>query len=283
MGKRRTWHVLITGCSTGIGRALAAEFIKQGHQVTATARRVETLADLAAQGALVDTLDVTDQDSIEAAVSNALDRCGHIDMLINNAGFGLMGPLLEVGLDDFRRQLDTNVTGQLAVAQALAPHMIKLGYGRIVNVGSVSGLLTTPFAGAYCASKAALHAVSDALRMELAPFGIEVITLQSGGVASSFGDTAAQWLEKGITEDSLYYPIKRYMEGRAKAGQEKAMQASDFAHRVAAAVTAEQPPALLRLGEKSTIMPLYKIVVPIRGLDRFLRKKFGLEKLKRPS
>jgi len=157
---RKNSVVLITGCSSGIGRALAVEFAAQGHQVFATARKIETIRDLEGPRTAVLTLDVTDAASIAEAVKAVADRAGRIDVLVNNAGFGLMGPMAEISLDDFRRQLETNVVGPLAMVQAVAPWMVKQRSGRIINVGSVSGVFTTPFSGAYCASKAALHAMS---------------------------------------------------------------------------------------------------------------------------
>ncbi|MCB0220272.1 MAG: SDR family oxidoreductase, partial [Chrysiogenetes bacterium] len=167
--------ILITGCSSGIGRALSLELAARGHRVYASARRPEALEDLKSKGIDAVALDVNDGESIKAAVHLIHEDAGRIDMVVNNAGFSLVGPLAEVDLADFRRELETNVVGPVALAQAAIPHMVKQGSGRIVNVGSTVGILPTPFAGAYCASKSAIHMLSEVMRIELAPFGIDVI------------------------------------------------------------------------------------------------------------
>jgi short-subunit dehydrogenase len=272
----KSWVVLITGCSSGLGRALALEFAKRGHSVFATARRVEDIAYLADQGITVLQLDVTNASSISATVQKIWESAGKIDLLINNAGFGLMGPLAEIPLGEVRRQFETNVMAPLALVQAVIPYMVKQGGGRIVNVGSASGVLTTPFSGAYSASKAALHSLSDAMRMEMAPFGIEVITLQPGKIASKFGDTAARILRELVPPNSLYSPIIRFMEKRALASQSGATEATEIARQVVCAVTKKKPPRLLRLGKYSWIMPFSKWALPLVLIDRALSKAFGL-------
>src|SRR5512142_312010 len=148
---------LITGCSSGIGRALAHEFDRNGYRTFATARRIETLADLEGKNMERLQLDVTDLDSVQAAVDQTVARAGRIDIVVNNAGYILAGPLAEVPIDEFKRLFDTNVAGALAVVRAAFPHMASAGSGRVVNIGSIVGVLPTPFAGAYCASKSALH------------------------------------------------------------------------------------------------------------------------------
>ncbi|HPM75647.1 MAG TPA: SDR family oxidoreductase [bacterium] len=272
--------VLITGCSTGIGRALALAFHEAGHRVFASARKIETLGELRKKGLTALALDVTDAASIETAVNELFAQTDRLDMLINNAGFGLMGPAAELRLDDVRRQWETNITGPLALAQKVIPHMVERGGGRIVNVGSVSGVMATPFAGAYCASKAALHALSDSMRMELAPLGIEVIMLQPGGIVSKFGDNATKILTDSIRADSYYGKLRTFIEGRANEGQQGAMDADEFARRVVAEVTKAKPPAIVRLGRNSTRMPLLKWLLSPALLDRMLSKRFGLTRLR---
>jgi NAD(P)-dependent dehydrogenase (short-subunit alcohol dehydrogenase family) len=159
--------VLITGCSSGIGAALAHELLRRGQRVIATARRLEALQPLAAAGAQTLALDVVDAASIAAAVS-ALQASepGGVDLLINNAGYGQFGALLDLEAEDLRRQFETNVIAPVMLTRALLPLLRQKPGACIANVGSISGLVATPFAGAYCASKSALHALSDALRME---------------------------------------------------------------------------------------------------------------------
>lgn len=274
--------VLITGCSSGIGRALALELARKDYLVFATARRPESIDDLAGESVFTLPLDVTESDSINAAVNSVMEKAGRIDMLINNAGFGLMGPVSELPLDDFRAQLETNVTGPLALVQAVTPHMVSNGGGTIVNIGSVSGVLTTPFSGAYCASKAALHSLSDAMRMELAPFGIKVVTVQPGGVESRFGDNAADLLKNVLKPGSLFEPVTEYIKKRAGAGQAKSMKADLFAKEVAKAICCKNPRHLFRLGPHSFKLPAYKWGLPTKLVDEILSKMFGLNKLGKP-
>jgi NAD(P)-dependent dehydrogenase (short-subunit alcohol dehydrogenase family) len=277
---RKNWVVLITGCSSGLGRALALEFAKKGHIVFATARRIEDLCDLISPKITTLQLDVTNATSIATAIQKIGEQSGRIDLLINNAGFGLMGPLAEVPLDEVRRQFETNVVGPLALVQAVVPYMVKQGGGRIVNMGSVSGVLTTPFAGAYCASKAALHSLSDAMRLELAPFGIEVINLQPSQIASKFGDTAIRILKESSRSNSHYLPIFHFVEMRAKASQNDATEATEFARHVVDAITRKKPPLLLRFGKNSWKMPACKWALPLTVIDRMLSRMFGLHLLR---
>lgn len=278
----KRWVVLITGCSSGLGRALAIEFAKQGHTVFATARRIEDVQDLASEGLTPLQLDVTDAASIATALKRVMEEAGGVNLLVNNAGFGLMGPILELPLKEVKLQFETNVFGPLSLVQAVVPHMVQQGCGRIVNVGSVSGVLTSPFAGPYCASKAALHSLSDAMRLEMAPFGIQVITLQPGKISSNFSKTAARILTQLIPKNSLYAPIFQYIEMRARASQLGAASAKKFAPKIVAEVTRQKPPPLLRFGRNSWAMPFYKWAFPLPLLDFLLRRLFGLHFLRHP-
>lgn len=274
--------VLITGCSSGLGRALTLEFAKNGHNVFATARNIEAIRDLAGQRVIPLPLDVTNTTLISSTIKMIWEHSEHIDLLINNAGFGLMGPLAEIPLAEVRRQFETNVVGPLALVQAVVPYMIKQGGGRIVNVGSISGLLTTPFAGPYCASKAAFHSLSDAMRLELAPFGIKVITLQPGKIASKFSDTAARILKESFCQNSIYSPIFRFIEMRAKASQGKTTETTKIARRIVRTVTRKNPPRLLRFGNNSWKIPFYNWALPPALMDRIMYRLFGLHLLQQP-
>jgi NAD(P)-dependent dehydrogenase (short-subunit alcohol dehydrogenase family) len=271
--------ILITGCSSGIGAALAQEFHERGHRVYATARRTVTLEALAARGIRTLALDVTDADSIAAAATALAQETGRLDMLVNNAGYGLYGAVTDLSADELRRQIDTNVIAPVQVARAFLPLMLPQRRGRIVNVGSVSGILTTPFAGAYCASKAALHALSDAMRMELAPFGIEVIMIQPGSVASNIGETGTS--NASLPANSIFTPLAKSIRGRAVASQQGAMPARDFARQVVMAVLADPAPVVVRGGPHSFRLPFLERWLPKSMLDRKLRKMFGLDRLRR--
>lgn len=270
--------VLISGCSSGIGLSLAREFASRGCRVFATARRPESIAELRREKMEVAALDVTDQKSIDACVAEVINKAGRIDFLVNNAGYALMGPVIDLSIEDLRLQFETNVIGLIALTQAVVPHMIQQRSGWIVNIASVSGVCATPFAGAYCGTKAAVNLLSDALRMELAPFGISVITVQPGRIQSGFGDAAAK--KMGRWDRSFYAPVAEDISARAAISQEDAMPADMFSQKLVDRLLQKKIPKLIRIGKESTRLPLIK-KLPVNLLDRIMIKKFGLEKLKK--
>jgi len=270
--------VLISGCSTGIGRALTMEFASRNWKVFATARKQSTIDDLKSPNVETAPLDVTDEKSIKTCVDSVIAKAGRIDMLINNAGLLLIGPLVELEIGELRRQFETNVLGLAALTQAAVPHMIKRRSGKIVNISSISGILNTPFAGAYCSTKAAVTSFSDVLRMELAPFGIQVITVQPGGIQSSLSVNADKELER--FKKTPYGSIQDFIVKRAHMSQEGATSAEDFAKKLVEKLIKENPPGLIRLGKKSTLLPL--IAKLPRGLtDALLSRELGLDKLRK--
>ena len=188
MGSRA---VLITGCSSGIGHACALRLRSDGWTVYATARRPESIDDLAAAGAHTLALDVTDEDSMAAAVAAVVQAEGAVGVLINNAGYSQSGAVESVPPEQLRRQFETNVFGVVRMCQLVLPGMREQGWGKIVNVGSMGGRLTFPGAGLYHATKYALEAISDALRFEVRGFGVDVVLVEPGLITTGFGDTAA--------------------------------------------------------------------------------------------
>jgi NADP-dependent 3-hydroxy acid dehydrogenase YdfG len=199
--------VLITGCSSGIGRATAQSLIRGGYQVYATARRPETLKDLQEAGAKTLALDVTDEDSMTAAVKSVEQEHGQVGTLINNAGYGAYGPVEEVSIADARREFETNVFGLGRMCQLVLPGMRQAGRGRIVNIGSMGGRVTFPAGGWYHASKYAVEALSDALRMEVAGFGIQVVLIEPGAIRTEFGSVASGGLT-GAGTDGPYASLR---------------------------------------------------------------------------
>lgn len=276
--------VLITGCSSGIGHALAEVFHDAGdYTVYASARDLDKLKNLSRRGIQTLPLDVDDPGSIDAALERIRDKEGRLDVLVNNAGFAAMGPLAELPPAKLRGQFETNVVAPVIMTQRALSLLRRAvsdnGSARVVNIGSVSGILTTPFSGAYCASKAAIHAISDALRMELAPFGIRVITVQPGAIRSSFGDNSAAHID-WLNEDSLYAPVREGIEARTQASQDNPTPAGDFARQMIEAVMADDPEPVTRIGNSSRLLPTLKRWVPTRRLDRMLSKRFRLNSLK---
>lgn len=268
--------VLISGCSTGIGRALAAEFASRNWHVFATARKSTDINDLKNQNIETAVLDVTDEQSVQTCVDSVFEQTGRIDMLVNNAGLLLIGPLVELETSELRRQFETNVLGLAALTRAVAPYMIKKRAGKIVNISSISGILNTPFAGAYCSTKAAVTSFSDVLRMELAPFGIQVITVQPGGIKSKLADNADKGLER--FQKTSYGPIQDFIVERSHASQIKATPGEIFAKKLADKLVREKTPGFIRLGRGSMLLPLIA-KFPRAFVDRLLARKFGLDKL----
>lgn len=274
--------VIVTGCSTGIGRALVHELRSRGHRVFATARRTESLQDLAAEGFDTLRLDVDDESSIASCVAEVADRAGRIDVLVNNAGVNFFGPLAELPMERIRALFQTNVVAAIATTQAVFPHMAKRGSGRIVNVGSVVGVLPTPFTGPYCASKAALHMLSDVLRMEVAPFGVEVVVVQPGAIRSSIADSGSVDLERFGQPSSHYRDAYDGIVKRAQASQQDPTSAEDFAREVVAQMMALPAPRLIRAGRGADTLPQLASL-PGEELDRVLGSQFGLDSIRRRS
>lgn len=270
--------VLITGCGSGIGKALAKAFHRQGFRVCATARRLQTMDDLSRLGIQTLSLDVTQAEDIQRVLDQLAASGLTVTMLVNNAGYGAMGPLLDLSAVEWQKQFDVNVFAPMALTRAALPGMIKRRSGTIVNISSVSGVMPTPFAGAYCASKAALNAASDSLRMELRPLGIHVVTVQPGGIQSSFGDRAAD--EVQMAPDSPYQAIREGVLSRANESQSDATPADVFASQLVKRLDCPHPPAVIRLGQKSTMLPLLKWSLPTAWLDRILSARFQLNRLK---
>ncbi|WP_419735229.1 SDR family oxidoreductase [Pseudomonas sp. COR18] len=266
---------LITGCSSGIGRALADSFRQAGHEVWATARKAEDVAALAAAGFTAVQLDVNDGKALQQLAERIGQQPAGLDILINNAGYGAMGPLLDGGVEAMQRQFETNVFSIVGITRALLP-ALRRSRGLVVNVGSVSGVLVTPFAGAYCASKAAVHALSDALRMELAPFGVRVMEVQPGAIDTHFARNASHEAEQLIAEESPWWPLREGIRARANASQNRPTPASEFAAGLFRAASQPNPPRLLRLGNGSRALPLMANLLPKGLLEKVLMKKFGL-------
>jgi len=273
---------LISGCSSGIGAALAREFHRREQRVYASARRLEDLQPLAEEGIATLQLDVNDEMSISEALATIEAEAGHLDMLINNAGVSRIGTLVDLSRDDLRWQFETNVFAPISITggalDMLRRAVARNGLATVVNVGSIVGLFSTPFAGAYCASKSALHALSDTLRMELAPFGIRVIQVQPGGVTSSFGKHCQENLR--LPETSLYRELNAAIEARASASQQGATPAAQFAVLVADQLLNNTPPAVIRGGRGSRLLPLILSVLPRTVTDRLMGMRYGLARFR---
>ncbi|MFT7126710.1 MAG: short-subunit dehydrogenase [Pseudoalteromonas tetraodonis] len=274
-------NILITGANGGIGSALVAELAKHSYTVFAAARNPDNIpsfnADAEANVQRI-ALDICDQSSVDTAIKT-MDLQGGVDVLVNNAGYGQMGALLDMPIASLAHQFEVNLFAQLRLIQTVSHAMIQRKKGRIVNIGSVSGITATPFAGAYCASKAALHLMSDSLRMELAPFGIDVVIVQPGAIRSSFGKAASSELKLG-PDSSHYKAAEQGIRQRAVESQnERSTPAAEFAEIFRRKVLADSCPSVVRIGSGSTLLPALKRWLPTKLLDRAMIKRFGLSKI----
>lgn len=240
MAQRQTEKVaLVTGASAGIGKAIARRLLADGWIVYGAARRVDKMADIRADGARVVALDVTDDASMTACIDQILTEEGRIDALVNNAGYGSYGAIEDVPIDEARRQFEVNVFGVARLTQLVLPSMRAAGTGTIVNITSMGGRIWMPIGGWYHATKHALEVLSDALRVEVKPFGVKVVVIQPGAIESEWSAIAAQNLEK-TSKKSVYQDTIGPMM-RALTGYEKAASPVVVAEAVSRAVNSASP------------------------------------------
>ncbi|GAB2931586.1 SDR family oxidoreductase [Rhodococcus aerolatus] len=276
---RREDAVIVTGATSGIGRAVALELHRRGQLVYATGRDTAALAELRGRGLRTQPLDVTDAAAVAGLVTRLAADGVRARVLVNNAGHGQMGPLAELDPDALRRQLEVNTVAPLALVQALLDDLVAHGDGRVVNVSSVSGDLATPFAGAYCASKAALTSLSDVLRLELAPLGVAVITLRPGHVTSRFGDRAAATVAAPSGE-SRYAAVAGAVARRAQASQHGATPVEDVARAAVDVVLAARPRRTVPLARGGRSLSAFGRLAPAALRDRVLARRYELAALR---
>lgn len=272
--------MLITGCSTGIGRATALRLAGRGFAVYASARRLESVADLAESGCRPLRLDVTEEASMRDAVERIERERGVVDVLVNNAGYGLQGALEELPLEELRRQFETNLFGPMRLTQLVLPAMRRRGSGRIVNVSSVGGRITTPGTGAYHASKHALEALSDVLRFELRGFGIDVVVLEPGAIRTRWMHTALASLESRLDPKSPYAALDRAVASQMEASHRGVLglaagSAEAVARVIERAITAPRPRARYVVPPVTRLFILAHRWLPERAWDAFMRRMYS--------
>ncbi|MYM68604.1 SDR family NAD(P)-dependent oxidoreductase [Pseudoduganella sp. FT55W] len=187
---------LVTGASSGMGKEIAKRLMADGCRVYAAARQVEKMDDLARLGATLIQMDVSSDADMQAAAARIQREAGGVDVLVNNAGFGLYGPAEEIGMDEARYQFEVNLFGPARLTQLLLPAMRAKKSGKIINISSMGGKIYTPLGSWYHATKHALEGWSDCLRLELAPFGIDVVVIEPGLIETAFGEVVADGLLK---------------------------------------------------------------------------------------
>jgi NAD(P)-dependent dehydrogenase (short-subunit alcohol dehydrogenase family) len=261
--------VLITGCSSGIGRATAEHLARRGFTVYATARRPETLSELEQAGCRTLALDVTDEESMKAAVAEVEGREGAVWALVNNAGYGITSAIEVTDLDALRAEFETNVFGGIRLTQLVLPAMRAARSGRIVNVSSVAGLVTLPGSGPYSASKFALEAFTDALRFEVRNFGIHAVLIEPGPIRTAFTETASPAsADRGPYSEFLAAVAKADAETDASA---LAGDASDVAKAVERALRSRRPKPRYKVTLVARLLPALQGLLPDRAWDAFLR------------
>ena len=261
--------VLITGASAGMGKEFAKQILKEGHIVYGVARRLDKMNDIRQLGVRVLSMDVTDNASMVQAVDSILEAEGRIDVLINNAGFGSYGAIEDVPMAEARYQLEVNVLGAARLIQLVLPSMRAQQYGRIINISSIGGKMAMPFGGWYHASKFALEALSDSLRSEVEPFGIDVVVIEPGGIKSEWGTIAMTHLEKSSSGTVYEAPAKKFASGMA-AVDNKIPGPDVIARLVKRAIDAKKPKTRYLGGFMAKPAMLMKKVLSDRMFDKVM-------------
>jgi len=283
--ERATQTVLITGATDGLGKAAALLLAEHGYRVFAAGRSAEKRAQLDAlakeKKLPLETLelDVCDDGSVQTAVASVYQKTGAIDVLINNAGLVYVGAVEDLGLEDWRRQFETNFFGVIRVTQAVLPKMRERRAGRILMMSSVSGFVTPPTQGAYSASKHAIEALGNALRHELYPFGIHTILIQPGYIVTNIQNTAMN-LAQGYQEKFKTGPYAKiyatYLGSASSTRAQSKTTPEDCARIMLQAIEAPRPKARYGVTSLATFAKYAKWLLTDRMADRLIRKRYGI-------
>lgn len=260
--------ILITGASSGMGKESAKALIQQGHTVYTVARRIEQMQDLSELGGHPIQMDVTKESDIQNVVDTIIQKEGKIDVLWNNAGFGLYGSIEDVPLDEARKQMEVNVFGMAAMTQKVVPYMRKANSGTIINTSSMGGKMYFPMGAWYHASKHAVEGLSDCLRLELKPFNIKVVVLEPGFIATEFGSVLLDHFEKLPNNSAYKDMMDKIAKGTADAakgnGSSKPSEISDAIVKI---VNSKNPKTRYKIGKFSKMMPWMRIYLGDRLFD----------------
>ena len=268
--------VLLTGASSGIGYDVAPLLVRYGYTVYGAARRVEKVEELASEGVKALSLDVTDEASMEAAVQQIIDAEGRIDVLINNAGYGSYGAIEDVPIDEARRQFEVNLFGLARLTQLVLPHMRARGSGRILNISSMAGRITSPLGAWYHATKYALEAFSDALRMEVEEFGIDVVIIEPGGTKTPWGLIAADHLEESSRNGVYAAQAQRVAANMRKlySPSSSLSEPKVISNAILRALEARHPKTRYLVGFGAKPSVFLHTVLPDRLFDKVARRIF---------
>ncbi|MEU6788350.1 oxidoreductase [Nonomuraea angiospora] len=268
---------LVTGASSGIGEATALKLHEAGYTVYGAARRVQRMQHLAESGIRLLAMDVTVDSSMQAGVEKIIAETGRIDVLVNNAGYGSYGALEDVPMDEARDQFEVNVFGAARLTQLVLPHMRVQRSGTIVNITSMGGKIYTSLGAWYHATKFALEAISDCLRMEVEPFGIDVVVVEPGGVKSEWGGIAAQKV-RAVSGTGPYAPQGNAVaDSLSSEANERRLSAPELiANTIVKAVKARRPKTRYAVGFAAKPMIFLHGVLPNRTFDAFMRRVTGV-------
>ena len=264
--------ILITGASSGIGFDAAKLLGQQGHKVYAAARRTERMEPLREFGVHILKMDLTDEASMQEGLQQIIEAEGHIDTLINNAGYGYFGAVENVSMEEARRQLEVNVIALARLCQLVLPVMRERGKGRIINTASVVGKAVLYFGAWYCVSKFAVEAFSDALRMEVKPFGIDVVMIEPGGIKTEWGIIAAQHLAENSKGTPYEEAALRESETLDKVYHMSLLsKPSVVAKAISRAVNSRRPKVRYRVGLAANTIVISHQLLPSRWWDALMR------------
>ncbi|GGQ54033.1 oxidoreductase [Streptomyces asoensis] len=268
---------LVTGASSGIGEATALELHRLGYTVYGAARRTDRLRELAGHGIRPLAMDVTDDASMRAGIEKITAETGRLDVLVNNAGYGSYGALEDVPLDEARHQFEVNVFGAIRLAQLALPHMRAQRSGTVVNITSMGGKIHTPLGGWYHGTKFALEALSDCLRLEARPFGVDVVVIEPGGIATEWGGIAADTLEKSSAGGAYAAQATAVASAlRSEANAKRNSPPSVIAEAIGKAVTARRPKTRYATGFGARPLIALRRVLPDRAFDMVISRAVGL-------
>lgn len=273
----RTRVALVTGGSSGIGKATVGELLGHGMVVYAAARRVEKMADIEAEGARPLRMDLTSEESISAGIDSITAQAGPVAVLVNNAGYGSYGAVEDVPIEEARRQFEVNLFGLARLTQLVLPGMRSIGHGRIINVSSMGGKIFTPLGAWYHATKHALEGFSDALRLETRPFGIKVAIIEPGVIASEWGAIAAESAETA-SGTGPYAEMARKAVARTRSAYDagKPSPPEIVAKAISRAVLAREPRTRYVVGKNARTLLLLRGLLSDRGFERVVRTAYGL-------
>ncbi|GAA0906792.1 MULTISPECIES: oxidoreductase [Streptomyces violaceusniger group] len=268
---------LVTGASSGIGEATALKLHELGYTVYGAARRTDRLQKLADRGIRPLAMDVTDDDSMRAGIEKITAETGRIDVLVNNAGYGSYGALEDVSLDEARYQFEVNVFGAIRLTQLVLPRMRAQRSGTIVNVTSMGGKIYTPLGGWYHGTKFALEALSDCLRLEAKPFGVDVVVIEPGGIATEWGSIAADKLEKSSASGAYAAQAAAVAASlRSEANANRNSPPSVIADAIGKAATARCPKTRYATGFGARPLIALRRILPDRAFDTAVSRAVGM-------